>query len=60
MYHTPKHLWDVTLQQQSDAPYFGLGFCKTTLDAAIYQKIVDHFSKQKDSFHIEHDMSPSQ
>jgi len=44
------------MRQRSTAPYFGLGFRKTTLDPTIYQKIVDHFSRHKDSYNIEQDI----
>ena len=57
MYQTPDHLAEIDARQRSLAPYFGLGFRKTVLDSKIFQKIVDHFSENKDRCYPEDDIS---
>ena len=56
MLATPKNLQDLTVERRASVPYFGLGFQKVTLDTTIFQKILDHFSRHKDSFYTEHEI----
>ncbi|MDR4492886.1 MAG: hypothetical protein AB7P17_15165 [Nitrospirales bacterium] len=53
MFHTPKHLADINARRRTLAPYFGLGFRRTTLDSRIFQEVVDHFLRHKDRFFLE-------
>ena len=48
MYPTPRQLAEFDARQQALAPYFGLGFCKVTLDPTIFKKIRNCFSENKD------------
>ena len=57
MIPTPKEFVDFANERRSDVPYFGLGFRKATLDREIYQNILQHFARQKDSFFIEHEIT---
>ncbi len=56
MLSTPKDLLNLASEQRTPIPYFGLGFLKTTLEHSIYQKILDHFSRHKDSFYTEQEI----
>ena len=56
MIATPNDLLDQTRRDRSRAPYFGLGFRKTSLPSAIFQTISDHFSQHKDGCVVEPDI----
>ena len=50
MYETPEHLAERYNRDVATVPKLGLGFTKTTLDAKLYERLLDHFRNNVRNF----------
>lgn len=53
MYETPQHIRDGQHKEQASVPSLGLGFAKTTLDPALYKRLLNHFASNIQNFKSE-------